>query len=152
MSYIIKKCLKHVFAQKLRLILWGDITTILNHLSVLDSQHIHSSDICGFYTFLTMLSMDMESPQTSPAQSSFGTSDGGGGLERSAVPGRLSGSFKGTEAWVFFDLVTKAENSPTACFSALYVNAGTRIEKKMFVFTFLRISCVYQKQMRACSM
>jgi hypothetical protein len=62
---------------------------------------IHSSAICGFYTFLTMLSMDMESPHMSPPPpgSSFGPSDGGGGgLERSAVPGRLSGSFKGTEA------------------------------------------------------
>ena len=76
------------------------------HLSILDSRHIHSSDIiCGFYTFLTMLSMEMESPQTSPPPpSSFGPSDGGGGgFERSAVPGRLSGGCKGTEAWDFFD-------------------------------------------------
>ncbi len=89
--------------QNLLLILWDDITTFLNQLWILDSQHIHSSDVCGFYTFLTMLSMDIESTQTSPPPpSSFGPSDGGGGFERSAVPGRLSGSFKGTEAWVFF--------------------------------------------------
>jgi hypothetical protein len=95
-----------------------------------------------------MLSMDMESPQTSPPPppSSFGPSDGGaGGLERSAVPGRLSGSFKGTEAWDFFDSRDKLGELSNCLFLRL-VNAGTRIETKMFFFAFSRKSFLHLRE------